>query len=269
MGGFNTTQFNPNAPGTGAGTSLVLGILEPAFRIAGLLLHPGQHLSATGSEALEGMQVLNDWLDWLTIDRLAVYATQRVLFSFVPNQGDYTIGLPTSNIPDQRPVRVDRASLVYTNVTPNIEVPLEVLNEQQYQALSPKSLTASTPTKVYYESLFPEGILHFWAVPTVAYQMALYLWRTVNQYLTPSDPVQVAPGYRITMQYQLAVQLAERYPDRQRITQTSVDRAKTLLAALRRANAPTVLMQCESGAMGLDYRGQYNIYSNSWSAGPK
>jgi hypothetical protein len=277
MGTFNTTVFNAGAPAGPGGASFSAGslfdaILTPAFRIAGLLQRPGQKISA--NEAAEGLQVVNDWLDWLKLDRLAVYAIQRALFGLTPGKGDYTIGLDPSgqvisDIPDERPIRIDRASFIFTNVTPNIEVPLQVLNEQEWQALSPKSLTASTPTKLFYESLYPQGVLHFWAVPTVAYQMALYLWRSVNQYLTVDDPVQVAPGYRITMQYNLAQQLAERYPDRQRMAPSSTARAVSTLAALKRANAPRLLMQCESGALGLDYRGQYNIYSNSYSSGSK
>jgi hypothetical protein len=224
----------------------------------------------TGSEAAEGLQVLNDWLDWLKLDRMAVYAIHRATFPLVPGQGDYTIGLDgTADIAAERPVRVDRASFVFTNVTPNIEAPLYVMNEQEYQALSPKDLTASTPTKLRYESGVPNGILHFWAIPTVAYQMALYLWLSVNEYAALTDPVQVAPGYRIVMQYNLAVQLAERYPDRQKIAATSVARAVSLMARLKAANAPIMLMQCESAALGLAGRGAYNIYSNSYSSGTR
>ena len=180
MGAFNTQQFNQGTTGGATSPSLLDAIITPAFRIAGLLAHPGQKLVETGSEAAEGLQVLNDWLDWLKLDRQMVYAIHRATFPLVPGQGDYTIGMDgNADIPAERPVRVDRASFVFTNVTPNIETPLYVMNEQEYQALSPKTLTASTPTKLYYESLVPNGVLHFWAIPTVAYLMALYLWQAV------------------------------------------------------------------------------------------
>ena len=248
--------------------TLLNTIIEPAFRIAGLLHSAGQGPSP--SEQAEGLLVLNSWLDWLKLDRGAVYAVHQFAFPLTPGKGDYTIGKDgLADVNQERPVRIDRASFIFTNVTPPIEVPLEILNEQEYQALSPKALTSSTPTKLYYESTYPDGILHFWAIPTVAYQAALYLWQSVNQYVTVTDPVAVAPGYQMAMQYNLAVQLAERYPERQKIAGTAVQRAVSSLAAIRRANAPVLLAMCESGAMGLDYRGQYNIYSNTWSAGPK
>ena len=243
-------------------------IITPAARIAGLIHSAGGGLNT--SEKAEALLALNAWLDWLKLDRGSVYAIHRALTTLTPNKGAYTIGQDgLADINQERPVRIDRASFVFTNVTPNIEVPLQVLNEQEWQALSPKSLTASTPTKLYYESAYPKGIINLWAIPTVAYQMALYLWESVNQYLTVADPVTVAPGYLLAMQYNLAVQLAERYPERQKIASTSVARAVSSLAAVRRANAPTLLAMCESGALGLNYRGSYNIYSNSWSAGPR
>jgi hypothetical protein len=120
---------------------------------------------------------------------------------------------------------------------------------------------------LYYESSFPNGIVNLWAVPNVAYQMALYLWQSVNQFLTVNDPLVVVPGYTLAMEYNLAVQLAERYPERQRIAQSSVERAISSYAMIKRANAPVLLAQCESGALGLRDRGSYNIYSNSWSTG--
>jgi hypothetical protein len=245
---------------------LLKAIIEPAFRIAGILHSAGQ--VPNDSEQAEALRVVNDWLDWLKLDRLAVYAIHRTLVTLTPNKGDYTIGQDGhADITQERPVRIDRASFIFTNVTPNIEVPLDVLNEQEWQALSPKSLTASTPTKLYYEPAYPNGIINLWAIPSVAYQMALYLWESVNQYTAVTDPVAVAPGYRLAMQYNVAVQLAERYPERQHITGTAVARAVSSLAAIKRANAPTLLMQCESGALGLEARGKYNIYSNSYSSG--
>jgi len=257
-------RYNSIAPGSGLTT--VGDLIAVAFRIAGLMQAPGQTLAP--AEAAEGLQVLNDWLDWLKIDRLAVYAIERTLFTLVPNHGAYAIGFGAgADIAAERPVRIDRASFVFTNVTPNIEVPLEVLNEQEWQALSPKSLTSATPTKLYYESSFPNGIVNLWAVPNVAYQMALYLWQSVNQFLTVNDPLVVVPGYTLAMEYNLAVQLAERYPERQRIAQSSVERAISSYAMIKRANAPVLLAQCESGALGLRDRGSYNIYSNSWSTG--
>jgi hypothetical protein len=242
-------------------------VIETSFRIAGMLAHPGQHPAP--EEMFEGLRVLNSWLDWLKLDRMAIYAIQRAEFPIEPGQGDYSIGHCDADLDADRPVRVDRASFIFTNVNPTIEMPLEVLNEQEWQALSPKGMTSSVPTKLYYESLVPNGILHFWCIPTVANLMALYLWRALEQFGALADRFIAAPGYQLACEYNLAVQLAERYPDRQKISQTSIARAVSSLAAVKRANAPSLLMQCETAALGLDYRGRYNIYSNSYSNGPR
>jgi hypothetical protein len=242
----------------------VLDIIKPAFRIAGLLGAPGRGLSP--EEQTEGLEVLNAFLDYLKVDRCSVYAILRALFTLTPGKGVYTIG--TSGTPDinaERPVRIDRASFVFTNITPNIEIPLQVLNEQEWQAVMPKSLTASVPSKLYYEPFVPNGTINLWAIPTVAYKMALYLWQTVNEFAAITDPLVIAPAYRMMLQYNLAVQLAERYPERQQISGTAVQRAKATLAEVRRANAPALLMRCESGSLGTQGGGRYDIRSNQFT----
>jgi hypothetical protein len=237
-------------------------LIYSAFRVAGILLGPKETYS--DDDASDGLEVLNGMLDAWKADRLAVYAILRSLFTLTAGKGSesnpYSIGL--NGHPDfliERPEQIYRASLILDNSSPTVEVPLSILNEQQYQALAPKDLTGPIPTRLYYRPLVPNGQIILWAVPTVAYQIALYLWRTVDEFTSASQPVFLPPAYREAIEYNLAIRLAARYPE-SHLTQMAVQIAKDAISRIKTINQPELLMRCEAAL--LPEQGRYNIFSN-------
>ncbi len=81
------------------------------------------------------------------------------------NNRDYEIGpsAAAGNFIGPRPVRILKANLVITTVTPNVRIPISVLPWRDYGdipvlAIPPTGITLA----LYYEPTFPTGKIHFW-----------------------------------------------------------------------------------------------------------
>lgn len=181
-----------------------LDLLTRSLRLLGVVA-AGE--APRAEDAQDALTVLNDMLDAWQLEQLLVYGLDRALFALSPSVSSYTIGVgATWNTP--RPVRIERASLIDVTVAPTLEVPMQVLNTDQYQEIALKGTTSTWPRWLYYDRAYPLGHVVLWPVPTLANQIALYLWHQLSQIPLTSTVVDLAPGYRRCVMYNLAVELA-------------------------------------------------------------
>lgn len=254
---------------------VVTNLLHAGHRIAGILTAPGRGLS--DSEETEALYVLNAMLDSWATERLLVYATLRSTFPVTAFKGQYTIGLPsntgtwdtttsswdqqqqswdqTGYSPDwklPRPPRIERAGYVYLSSDPPVEQPMDVMSDQEWESLSPKTLTGAIPYKIYYQAFVPLGVVNVWPIPDGSYQIqiAIYSWQQIQQFAGAQDTVYLPTGYQKAIEYSLAVELAMRYPKRAKMSPLALDIAKTSKSKVKTLNSPVWLMQTESAARG-------------------
>ncbi|MCE5309629.1 MAG: hypothetical protein LLG20_18500 [Acidobacteriales bacterium] len=235
----------------------VSDILYHAYRIAGILSEAGRGYGAAKLD--DGMAVLNAMLDAWNTERLCLHVTSRNLFTLIPSQGDYTIG-DAGDFDVVRPQKIDRASTVDLSdpVNPR-ERPIEVITDQGWQEISGKLTTSTLPQKVWYETTYPLGILHFWPVPTAAHQAALYWKGLLAGFTNATDSVALPPGYLAAIEYNLAEELALRFPDRAKISPLALEKAREYKAAIKRANIVVHELRCDPGVL---QRGAgFDIYS--------
>jgi hypothetical protein len=245
----------------------VYDILKPAFRIAGLLGAPQRGLSP--EEQTEGLEVLNAMLDAWKANRCFSYATLRYLLNTVADKASYTIGVSrdstatAADIAIERPAKIERASYIFTNSTPEVEKPIPVLNAREWQAVPVKTITSSAITALYYEPFMEYGVIHPYPIPTVTGKIAIYIWTMLAELAAVTTEMILPPAYRLAIEYNLAVQLAERYPERQKIAGTSVQRARDTLATVKRLNAPSTERECDAYTLGESGRGRYDFRTDS------
>jgi hypothetical protein len=254
-------------------TITVGDILYKSYRYAGILHGPMRGLS--GSEQQEGVMLLNSMLDAYKTERAWIYVVNRFVFPINAGQQQYKIGLDTSGgIPDwqvERPSVVDRAGFIYSNLNPPVEVEFIILNEQQWAALSPKELTSTIPYMCYYYPTVANGTMELWPIPTVSWQIALYLWVTLSQVSGPDDVLTMPPAYDDALSYGLAVRLAALYP--KLLNPLALGEIKQQAAAakqrIRTINFPSLVAQCELASMGVrhrdNYGGHYNPLANNYT----
>lgn len=239
-------------------------LIYSGFRIAGILGAADRTLS--GSDTNEGLRAINSMIDAWRAERLMVYAYQQNIFDIVANKGSYTIG-EGGDLDVPRPERVEQATLLQNYASPPTEVPLRVLSQQEWASVSLKGLTSTLPWGLYYEPEIPLGKVFLYPIPTDATnQFSLWLWQSL-QTLSLAGNITLPPAYQEAIEYNLALRLAARYPDRQKLSPLAIDQARQSLTAIKTRNAPALLMETEAAARetGRRNQGSYNIYTNSFT----
>jgi hypothetical protein len=221
-----------------ATTTKVSDLIYHALRIAGILSEPGRGYSAASLD--DGMATLNAMLDAWNAERLMLYAMSRNLFTLTASQADYTIG-DGGDFDVVRPTKIERASTVDLSDPANPwERPIDALTEQGWQEISGKATPSTLPGRVWYETTYPLGTLHFWPVPTAAHQVALYWRGLLAGFTNATDSILVPPGYLAAIS-PLAIQKAEDYK-----------------AAVKRSNIVVNELRCDPALLG---GGSFDIYT--------
>jgi hypothetical protein len=99
-------------------------------------------------------------------------------------------------------VRIESASIILTDSTPNVDQPIEIRDAQWWNRQRVKTLPSNIPTDLFYEPDFPNGAANFWPVPNYAYSARLELWSSLGQIPLNADGLAdltqlfvAAPGY--------------------------------------------------------------------------
>ena len=108
----------------------------------------------------------------------------------------------------QRPQRIESATLILTNQTPNTEVPINIRDENWWMNQRVKGLESTIPIDLYYDPNFPNGSLYFWPVPDYAYGVRLKLWGTIPQFPSTTYNFSLPPGYQKAIKLSLARDIA-------------------------------------------------------------
>ena len=110
-----------------------------------------------------------------------------------------------------RPAVIENFSILLTNVTPSVEIPITVDQDEDWRAVTVKSVSSSFPTEVYPDGGFPFNTLYFWPVPQAPCSVVLYVWNLTPEFTTINAPVAFPPGYRDAFVHNLAVILAPEF----------------------------------------------------------
>lgn len=193
----------------------------------------GEPLSeADGADALAA---LNSLLDQMAAERLQIYTVTRTLFTITPSLGTYAVGSGLA-INRARPMTVTAVNLIDTSTTPDTEIPLGRLTEDEWLTIPQRALEGSIPASWYYEPTYPSGTLTLYPIPTnSSLQGAFYAPLAVAQFALLGDAVALPPGYKEMLITNLALNLASSYskqPD-----PSLVLRARESKAVVKRANS--------------------------------
>ena len=167
--------------------------------------------SAETRERTDGLAVLNKILDSWNQRRELIYEVSRNEFVLTANQNPHTIGLLTTggsagNINVVRPQRIEEASVIPNNQT--MELPVNILSNEQYRDIPNKGLSASYPTDLWYEREWPLGKIWLYPTPSEAAKLIFYVWKQLPSGMELADHFSVPPGYLRAIRYNLAVEIA-------------------------------------------------------------
>lgn len=223
-----------------------LKLITRALQLAGVVAG-GETPNAT--EADDGLLTLNSLLESCSTRGLAVFTVTRVTHPIVASQASYTIGPSGADITRARPVTVETAFLLDTGASPDNETPLTVLREDQWRMLSPKDLTSTRPTCLYYNPTYPNGTLYPWPIGTDATQsLVFYLPEPLTTVTALATTISFPPGYEKWFRYQLAMEFCAEYG--RPVPDIVVAMARKEEANVKRMNYKPRVLGCDPAILG-------------------
>ena len=165
----------------------------------------GQSLEPEESNiALEELNLL---IDSLSLEGLMQTNLTPVSHSLVSGTASYTIG-SGGDINTTRPVKIVSA---YVRDGNNLDLPIELITESEWNKIPLKDQTSSYPQKLFYRAAFPLGTINLFSKPSAGLTLYLSVMSQISQFATLATTVSLAPGYERMLGLNLAVEIANQY----------------------------------------------------------
>lgn len=214
-------------------------IIKSSLKLIGVVA-AGETPSA--EELVDALSTLRKMLDSWSTESLAIFKKTIETFPLVSGQTSYTMGA-SGNFNTSRPMRIIHAATLDTSSTPAQEIPLQLLNVDEWSNVMQKSLTSTYATKLYIDYTFPLTTLYFWPVPTLANSIVLYTEKPFVDPATPDANIDLPPGYELAIEHNLAILLSPGYG--RPLDPTVAAIASTSLANIQRMNIKPMYMTCD------------------------
>jgi hypothetical protein len=181
---------------------------------------------------------VNDWLDALTTEGLALFGRTRTTWALTAGVSSYTVGVgQTVNVaPPGGPEAIENLGYLDTSQSPVTEYLLgRPLTEDAYAAIAQKTFASTYPTAWYYRPGATTGTLVAWPVPTsTTLQGVLYTATPLAEFTGLAETLALPPGYRRFIRTNLAVELAPAFEVQP--SPVTIELAIASKAAVKRAN---------------------------------
>lgn len=227
-------------------------IIKTAYRRLGVI---ATNEEPNAAEAQDALDTLNDMLDTWSLENLLVLGETITTQVLTPLKQSYTIGTG-GDIAITWPTQIDQAQLRVTSVTPNLDLPLRILNDQEYAQIRLKTQQSTYVQAIYFNATYPLGTMFVWPVPTQAETLVLWTKDVVASFATLDTNVTLGRGYPRALRYNLALELAAEHG---RLIPPEVERlARDSRAVLKRSNTTPELAMLDLPAGQRSDYGAYN-----------
>lgn len=184
----------------------------------------------TADEMNDGLSSVNDLLEILSTQNLAMYGSALETFPTVAGQALYTIG-PTGNWNTVRPVRISGDAICTFN---GVDFPVDQIGQNEYDAIGLKTQQQPIVEKLLYVNANPLGLITLWPVPSGIVNIGLNTDRILTNVTDVNTVMIFPPGYLLMMRHNLGILLAPDYGIS--ISPEIAGVATSSLASLKRAN---------------------------------
>lgn len=220
----------------------VRDMIRGSLRLIGALAEGETPSAAQQSDVLFAF---NQMIESFSNDPLLSSYKVREEFTLVPSTQSYTIGTG-GTFSTTRPLEVYEAGLEIQGSSPT-EIPVDIINDQQWADIRQKSVSSSIPRKIYIEDAFPLSNVHVWPVPEAAHKLVLYSRKPLDTYSSYTTEINLPPGYLRMYRYNLAVEVAPEFGKEPSglVLQTAMDSK----AAIKRTNTKPIYLECDRGVL--------------------
>lgn len=218
-------------------------LINGSMRLLGIL---GSGESPSANEATNALQSLNDMIDLWSNESLLIYANQSETFPLVPGQQSYTMG-PSGNFNTTRPQKIESANLSVIGSPSTIELPLQILNQDQWSSIALKGTASNISTMLFAQGTFPLETIYLWPLPSTANNITIWSWKPLALFSTLDSVVSLPPGYSKTLRYNLALELAPEYGKvADELTVVTAEESK---AAIKRTNTKPLYLSTDTALL--------------------
>jgi hypothetical protein len=173
-------------------------------------LGTGETLSA--EEGADAFSALNRLIDSWKLQPGTLTGVTRTVYPLVAGTATYTIGTTGGTFTAERPQKIQDASIAwYGDPTNPNEIPLSLIDADQYAALVIKTTQSSLPMVLYYNATYSAllGQINLWPVPnTATARLALYVAVPIDLFTSLSQTITLLAGYEKAITTNLALELA-------------------------------------------------------------
>lgn len=193
----------------------VLEVLKRALRLCGQTHGPAMGIA--DDQRTEVLAYLNQLLDgWNTL-RGSIYNISSDRYTFTApiltqfaTLGYVTIG-PTGDFVATRPERLENASIILTANSPEVRIPLQILDDDQWASIRVPKIAVSLSREIYFDNSNPNRRIYLWGYPNVANALELWTWGLLSTALAYTDTLDIPTGYQRAIVYNLAMEIAPLY----------------------------------------------------------
>ncbi len=181
-------------------------IITGALRILGVI---GEGQSATAQQISDSAEALNYLIKAWENQGVPIWAIKFTDITLLDGVADYNLGIGQSiNIP--KPLKIYQA---FRRTTNNVDVPMTILSQQQYNMLGNKTASGA-PIQLYYNSQRDYGVLSLYPVPTSAVLtdvVRIYYQRPLEDFDASTDNADIPQEMLRALKFDLANELAFEY----------------------------------------------------------
>ncbi len=221
-----------------------LDLINSSLRLIGVLAS-GETVS--NDEANDALASLNQMLDTWSTQNLLIPAKISESLALVVNQQTYQMGTGAPDFNTARPQKIENINWQQVSGSTTLEIPIEILNQDQWAAISIKTITSNLPTRMWPQYLYPYVKLNFWPIPSVAGNVIVWSWKPLSSIATLTTSLSVPPGYLRALRYNLGIELAPEYG--RQLDPVVIENAVESKASIKRMNSPITLLGIDPGVL--------------------
>ena len=124
----------------------------------------------SSEDAALALNVLNEWIDQLGIQRNTIYTVKRQTHTLASGTSSYTIG-SSGTINVARPIWIEDVGLILdTGSSTPVEVPRQLFTDDEYAGIAQKTLQSGLIQGIWFDHEWVAGLgnIHVWPVPNVS-----------------------------------------------------------------------------------------------------
>lgn len=229
-------------------------LIASSLRLIGVLASGENPPSNESNDALNS---LNDMINSWTNERLMIYETSYETFTLNVNQQSYQWGTGAADFNSPRPQKLENVNWQQVSATTTLELGVEILNKDQWSAISIKGITSNIPTRCWLENTYPNATFFVWPIPSVSGSVVIWSWKPLITVSSLTTTISLPPGYAKALRYNLAVELAPEYGKTP--SDLVMKGAMDSKSAIKSMNDKILLMSCDLAT--LNRRSTFNWYT--------